>query len=84
MARWRRVLRPFPGPGGKSFEIGERVDTSGWRNDQALLDQRYLAPAKHSSGFENEPTAPEEPFRGSPSSHSQRKTKRRKLLSAGV
>lgn len=39
-----RVLREFPGPGGKKFAPGEVVDTSDWRvrNVDSLVQGRYL------------------------------------------
>ncbi len=39
-----RVLREFPGPGGKKFAPGEVVDTTEWRvrNVDSLVQGRYL------------------------------------------
>lgn len=36
------VLRSFPGPGGKVFQAGETVDSSDWKNQEALINQRYM------------------------------------------
>lgn len=47
-----RVLRPFPGPNGTKFVIGELVETSEWTNRERLMEQRYIQPAVLSSGFE--------------------------------
>lgn len=66
------VLRPFPGPDGRQFQIGERLDTSGWlrHNREALIAQRYIQPARLSSGMEKKslrtkekPFEPSEPVK---------------------
>ena len=62
-----RVLRPFSGPEGVKFQIGERVDTTDWKNREQLIAQRYIQPARLSSGFEKKTDeAKETEFRPSP------------------
>jgi hypothetical protein len=41
-----RVLREFPGPGGKKFLPGEVVDCSEWRDRNVvnLVEGRYITP----------------------------------------
>jgi hypothetical protein len=49
------VLRPF-NAGNKQLKAGERVDASGWRNLNALVNTRYLAPIQEQySSDETEP-----------------------------
>lgn len=38
------VLRPFEGAAGRIYQIGEEVDSSTWRNEQSLIDSRFLRP----------------------------------------
>lgn len=38
------VMRPFDGPDGRLIS-GQLIDSSEWRNEHLLLDQRYLRPA---------------------------------------
>ncbi len=59
------VVRPFPGPEGKIFQIGEVVNTSGWRNVEALVEQRYIR--AHRGEARSSADEVEEPFRPSSS-----------------
>lgn len=40
------ILRPFPGPGGRTFETGEVVDASNWLHTQKLITQGMIRKAK--------------------------------------
>lgn len=38
------VIRPFNGPGGRTFNRGEIIDASGFRLRRQLVEQKFLAP----------------------------------------
>lgn len=45
MAELYRVLRTFPGPGGRRLDPGEVVPAGDWRNLSKLVAQGRLIPA---------------------------------------
>lgn len=38
------VTRPFGGPGGRVYKVGEPVDASKWKHTLQLVEQRRLRP----------------------------------------
>ena len=73
------VLRPFPGPEGRTYQIGERVNTKRWKNREVLIRARYIQPASLSSGTEQEVLdAPEPEAEFAPSPVARREGKRLK------
>ncbi len=49
------VVRPFPGPGGKSLPPGTEVDASTWRHAAHLVRRRYLRPLERPAELIPEP-----------------------------
>lgn len=60
------VLRPFGGADGRTYQIGEEVDSTAWRNETSLVSGRYLQPvafADRKKRKEEPPTAAPVPVR---------------------
>lgn len=52
------VLRSFDGPGARRFEPGDIVDSSGWRLERQLHDQRRLRAATQDEAARVDADAP--------------------------